>query len=340
MFQVFNLFLYNFRTMLKNKFKWKKLNKPFTVLAPMEDVTDIVFRQVVSRASRPDVFFTEFTNVEGLQSKEGYKKVSERLKYEPKERPIIAQIWGITPENYYNSTKEIIKRGFDGVDINMGCPIKSVVKKGACSALINNHKLAERIIKAVKDASKGKIEVSVKTRIGFKTDQSGEWFNFLLKQDIDALTIHARTVKDLSKVPAKWVKIEKAVEIRDSLNKKTVIIGNGDIDETKKIFEYSKKYGCEGIMIGRGVFKNLFIFDKNIDFDDLGALEKLDFLEYHLSLYLKYKGEKAPIYPLRKFFKIYLRGFKEANKIRQNLMEAKTYNELQEKIKKLKRQYA
>ncbi len=318
---------------------WFNLKKPFSVLAPMEDVTDIAFRQVVYKAGRPDVFFTEFTNVEGLKSKNGYKAVSKRLKFEKKEKPIIAQIWGLTPQNYYEATKDIIKRGFDGVDINMGCPIKSVIKKGACSALINNHKLASQIIKAVKDASKNKISVSVKTRIGFNKDQTVEWVPFLLKHNISALTLHARTVKELSKVPAKWESIKKAVEIRNSLKVKTVIIGNGDIDSTEKIKTYAKKYKCEGIMVGRGIFKNLFIFNKNKNFDDLNIYEKLEFLEYHLKLYLKYKGNKAPIYPIRKYFKIYIKGFKQASSIRQNLMQINDYNKLHNKIRILKKQY-
>jgi tRNA-dihydrouridine synthase len=195
---------------------WNTLKAPFFILAPMEDVTDVVFRTIVKKANRgmPQVLFTEFTNCDGMCSV-GQARVIHRLKYEPNiERPIVAQIWGKTPINYEETARLCMEMGFDGIDINMGCPEKSVIKIGACSALINNRPLAQEIIEAVKNGTNGKIPVSVKTRIGFSNVITDDWVSFLLQQNIQALTIHGRTVAG-SDDPANWSEIAKAVKIND-----------------------------------------------------------------------------------------------------------------------------
>src|SRR5579872_5862932 len=223
---------------------WHRLPKPIFSLAPMEDVTDTVFRQIICTTGKPDVFFTEFTNVDGVASV-GHDVVARRLQYTEIEHPIIAQIWGMVPENYYKVAKELVERGFDGIDINMGCPQHDVTLHGACSALIKNHALAKEIIQAtkegVRDAShppdvkrphpnpllKGEgikkeenIPVSVKTRIGFKNIQTEEWIGFLLEQDLAVITVHGRTAAEMSKVPCHWDEIGKAVRLRDEWEKK------------------------------------------------------------------------------------------------------------------------
>jgi tRNA-dihydrouridine synthase len=194
---------------------WKELPRPFFILAPMEDVTDIVFRGMVRKANAgmPQVLFTEFTNCDGICSV-GQSRVIHRLKYDPTERPIVAQIWGKTPLNYEETSKLCLELGFDGIDINMGCPEKSVIKQGACSALINNQPLAKEIIEACKRGTNGQIPISVKTRIGFNKIQTGEWISFLLEQNIQALTVHGRTVAG-SDEPANWEEIKKSVGIRN-----------------------------------------------------------------------------------------------------------------------------
>jgi tRNA-dihydrouridine synthase len=184
---------------------------PFFILAPMEDVTDVVFRSMVRKAN-VGMLFTEFTNCDGICSV-GQSRVIHRLKYDPSERPIVAQIWGKTPKNYEETSRLCLELGFDGVDINMGCPEKSVIKQGACSALINNKPLAKEIIEACKRGTCGQIPISVKTRIGFNKIQTEEWISFLLQQDIQALTVHGRTVAG-SDEPANWAEIKKSVEIR------------------------------------------------------------------------------------------------------------------------------
>jgi tRNA-dihydrouridine synthase len=210
---------------------WKELQiesrrtgLPFFILAPMEDVTDMVFRGMVRKANNnmPQVLFTEFTNCDGICSI-GQSRVIHRLKYDPAQRPIVAQIWGKTPQNYEETSRLCLELGFDGIDINMGCPEKSVIKQGACSALINNKPLAKEIIEACKRGTGGQIPISVKTRVGFNNIQTEEWIGFLLEQDIQALTVHGRTVAG-SDEPANWAEIQKSVEIRNNLDSKQIWI--------------------------------------------------------------------------------------------------------------------
>ncbi|MBI4033841.1 tRNA-dihydrouridine synthase, partial [Candidatus Saccharibacteria bacterium] len=232
-----------------------RLPKPFLALAPMDDVTDSVFRQMIADLAPPDLYFTEFVNVDGLQSP-GRERLLPKLRFSEKEYPIIAQIWGIKPENFYKTTKEIIAMGFDGVDLNFGCPIKKIVKGGACAALINNRELAGEIIDAVREAClpagtrRGVFPVSVKTRVGFTTvDMS--WLEFLLTKKLDLLSIHGRTAKQLSNAPANWELIGEARKMRDVLCPSTLIVGNGDVGSRGQAEELAKKYKLDGVMIGR-----------------------------------------------------------------------------------------
>jgi tRNA-dihydrouridine synthase len=184
----------------------------------MEDVTDTVFRQVIQSVARPDVFFTEFTSTAGVQSS-GQAKVIHRLKYSQNERPIVAQVWGITPDDYYKTAKLVVDLGFDGMDINMGCPVKNVIKQGACSALIKSPSLAKEIILATKEGLQNKIPLSVKTRIGFNKIETESWCGFLLNDcQPEVLTIHGRTVKEESGPPAHWDEIGKVVNINKQIS--------------------------------------------------------------------------------------------------------------------------
>ena len=191
----------------------------------MEDVTDTVFRQVIARCGCPDVFFSEFVNIKGLSYEASHPEVGQivshrlekTLEKTAHQKPLVAQIWGITPEDYYQSAAKILKLGFDGIDINMGCPVKNVIAQGACSALIKNPVLASEIIQAVKEGSQNQIPVSVKTRIGFEKIETEKWAGFLLSQDLQALTIHGRTVKEESKVPCHWDEIGKVVTINNQI---------------------------------------------------------------------------------------------------------------------------
>jgi len=241
----------------------KDLRKPILIQAPMEDVTDTVFRQIIAKCGKPDIFFTEFTNVDGMCSK-GRDNVGKRLIFTENERPIVAQVWGKNPENFLKTAKLIKDMGFDGIDINMGCPKKSVIKKGLGGELINNQSLAKEIFLATKEGVGG-LPISIKTRIGVKKIQTEEWTKFLLGLNLDCLIIHGRTVAEMSESPVHWDEIEKVVKLKNSMKLKTLIIGNGDVKSYKEATEKSKQYGLDGIMIGRGIFNNLWIFNKKLN---------------------------------------------------------------------------
>jgi tRNA-dihydrouridine synthase len=305
----------------------EELPKPFFILAPMDDVTDTVFRQIVAELAPPDIYFTEFVNVDGLQSP-GRPRLLHKLKLSEKEHPIIAQLWGLKPENYYNTTKDIIEMGYDGVDINMGCPVKTVVKNGACAALINNRELAGKIIDAVVEAADGKIPVSIKTRLGFnQVDLS--WPEYLLSKNLNMLSIHVRTAKQMSKGDADWELINEVRKIRDKISPDTLIVGNGDIKNRYQGEELAKKYNLDGTMIGRGIFDDPFVFSTNSSWINYAREQKIELYRKHIELFIyTWKNNERKIETLNKFCKIYINGFDGAKEYREKLMRAKNSDEL------------
>ncbi len=305
---------------------WKQLKKPFFVLAPLDDVTDTSFRRHLAKYAAPDLFYTEFTNVEGLFSA-GREHVLRRFRFTDSEKPLIAQIWGLKPELYEKAAKLIVEMGFDGVDINMGCPESGVVKKGCCSALINNPELAAEIIQATKRGAGGKIPVSVKCRIGFSKIATEEWCGFLLSQDIDALIVHGRTTKEMSKVPAHWEEIGKVVKLRNEMGKETLIIGNGDVESREQGIELAEKFGVDGIMIGRGVFHNFWVFNK--EQKEYTPEVRMQVLLDHARTFDEDWGETKNFAILRKFFKIYASEFEGASDLRVKLMETKNLGDVE-----------
>ena len=307
--------------------KLANLPKPFFVLAPMDDVTDTVFRQIIADCAAPDLFFTEFVNVDGLQSP-GREKLLKKLQFNDIERPIIAQLWGKQPENFYKTAKEIVAMGFDGVDLNMGCPVKAVVKNGACAALINNRELTGEIIAAVREGVGEHFPVSVKTRVGLKVvDMS--WIEYLLKQKLNMLTVHGRTAAQMSKVPANWDLIGQARQLRDELSPTTAIVGNGDVMSRTQGLELAKKHKLDGIMIGRGIFNDPFVFAEQSSWDNYTRQHRIDLFAKHVKLFAKtwQPGERA-IHTLNKFCKIYINGFDGAKELREKLMQASSSDEL------------
>jgi len=309
---------------------WQKLPKPFFVLAPMDAVTDTVFRHVVAKAAPPDVYFTEFTNTAAFFSEFGRKSTESRLLFTADEQPMVVQIWGTNPEHYAFMAKQLAKMGFAGIDINMGCPAKDVVKTGACSALIETPELAAKLIAAAKQ---GGLPVSVKTRIGFKTRKTEEWISFLLKQDLAALTVHGRIQKDMSIPPADWNEIAKAVKLRNELAPQTVIIGNGDVLSRQHGAQLAKQTGVDGIMIGRGVFANPFCFEESPKIHS--KQELMDLLNFHLDLYEKtWQSKPMPFAPLKRFFKIYVRDFEGASDLRVELMECSNVTAVRQALAK------
>ena len=306
---------------------YDKLAKPFFALAPLDDVSDVVFRSIVADCAKPDLFYTEFVNVDGLQSP-GREKLLPRLKITKSDHPIIAQIWGKNPENYYKTAAELFDMGFAGVDINMGCPIKAVVKNGCCSALINDRPLALEIIKATKEGAAGKIPVSVKTRLGFN-EIDYTWHEFLLSQNLDCLIIHGRTKKQMSLVPADWEAIGNISKLRDEISPNTYMIGNGDVMSLKEGDRLAKQHGVEGIMIGRGVFNDPYVFDSNSQWVNASPEEKIALYAKHIQLFADtWTNRERSFNSLKKFAKLYINNFDGAKELRDQLMKQTSTEEL------------
>lgn len=303
---------------------WQDLPRPFFILAPMEAVTDVVFRHVVASAAPPDVWFTEFTNATGW-AHAGDKAIGGRLVKTDDENPIVAQLWGSDPESMEKLAKHCVELGYHGIDINMGCPDQSAIKSGGGSGMIRNPENAAAIIAAAKTSG---LPVSVKTRLGYNgVDEWPEWLGHLLRQDIVNLTIHLRTKKEMSKVPAHFELIPKIKQLRDEIAPQTLLTINGDIEDRQQGMELVEKYGVDGIMIGRGIFHNPFAFvtsTRDIDKSDLLALLRLQ-----LDLHDKYdKLQPRKFDPLKRFFKIYVRDFPQAAELRDQLMHCHSTDEV------------
>ena len=308
---------------------WRTLPKPFFCLAPMEDVTDTVFRRMVARFGKPDLFFTEFVSVEGLMSP-GRDAISHRLAHNDTETPIIAQIWGTHPEHFYAVARQIAAGEFGpfaGIDLNMGCPDASIVKRGACAGLIDYPDRALAIIQATQ-AGAGALPVSVKTRCGTNLWQTEAWAETLLTQKLAALTIHGRIAREKSTFPARWEEIAKVVALRDQLAPDTVIIGNGDVASVPEGLEKAAASGVDGLMVGRGIFKNLWLFDPAIDPDAIALAERLDLLAAHIRLWRDtWAGQSKHFDTLKKLYKSYFAGVPFGAEMRIELMELHTVDE-------------
>ncbi|WP_419883154.1 tRNA dihydrouridine synthase [Peribacillus sp. B-H-3] len=309
---------------MKDNF-WRDLPRPFFILAPMEDVTDVVFRHVVSEAARPDVFFTEFTNSESYCHPEGKQSVRGRLTFTEDEQPMVAHIWGDKPENFRKMSIGMAEMGYRGVDINMGCPVPNVTQNGKGSGLILRPEVAAELIQAAKA---GGLPVSVKTRLGFTdVDEWKGWLTHILKQDIVNLSIHLRTRKEMSKVDAHWELIPEIKKLRDQVAPDTLLTINGDIPDRQTGLQLANQYGIDGVMIGRGIFNNPFAFEKQPK--DHSSKELLDLLRLHVDLHDKYsKLELRSFKALHRFFKIYVRAFPGASELRNQLMNTNSTDEV------------
>ncbi|MDT2810491.1 tRNA-dihydrouridine synthase [Enterococcus asini] len=306
---------------------WQELPRPFFILAPMEDVTDVVFRHVVQEAGAPDVFFTEFTNSDSFCHPDGLASVRGRLVFTEDEQPMVAHIWGDNPEHFRQMSVALAEMGFAGIDLNMGCPVPNVAERGKGSGLILRPEVAGELIQAAKA---GGLPVSVKTRLGFtELSEMQAWISHLLKQDIANLSLHLRTRKEMSKAAAHWELIPELVKLRDAIAPETLLTINGDIPDRKTGEELAEKYGVDGIMIGRGIFKNPYAFEKIPQ--EHSSQELLQLLRLQLDLQDQYQ-EQLPrsIVGLHRFFKIYVKGFPGANDLRIRLMDTKSTAEVRQ----------
>ena len=322
---------------------WNNLPQPFFVLAPMEAVTDVVFRHVVRRAGAPDVFFTEFANATGWVHA-GDRAIAGRLIKTDDEHPLVVQIWGGEPGDMEQFAQHCARLDFAGIDINMGCPAKSAIKSGG-AALIRNPDVAVAAIAAAKTAG---LPVSVKTRLGYSTvDEWRAWLTTLLQQDIVNLTIHLRTKKEMSKVAAHYELIDDIVALRDAIAPQTLLTINGDIrDRAHGMALVAAHPGVNGVMIGRGVFADPFCFAPSADdvvqgaqlatpMQSASSLVQRNFalLRYHLDLFDHWQPQLGrPYETLKRFYKIYIRDFDGAKELRDQLMHTTSTDEARQTI--------
>jgi len=296
----------------------------------MYDVTDSAFRQMVAQCGKPDVMFTEFVSAEGLLHERSQQKLVDlHLRYEENERPIVAQIFSADPEAIYGAVKIIEGLGFDGVDINMGCPDKTIVKQGSGAALIQDPKRAQEIIRAAWEGTT-RIPVSVKTRTGFLKEDIGYWIKALVDAGPAAITLHGRTKKEMSKVPASWDVIKKATLI--AKGSETLIVGNGDVQNKKDAREKAEKFGVDGVMVGRAIFKNPYFFSGK---PTPSPQERIELLRQHITLFEAYYGEIKPFRVFYKHIGNYIIGFNGAKELRLRVMENKTAQEALKTLKKI-----
>lgn len=333
---------------------WGKLKKPILALAPMANVTDAAFRRIIAKYGKPDVMFTEFVSADGLCSA-GKEKLLIDLMYSESERPIVAQLFTGKPEKMFEAATLATTFGFDGIDINMGCPDRSIEKSGAGAALMKNPTLARELIRAAKNGvtqsarssfshfgrscfsqvSQKVIPISIKTRLGYSKDSLEEWLPELLAEEPAAITIHARTRKEMSAVPARWEKIKQAVLIRNALKSKTLILGNGDVVSIADAKQKAVETGADGIMLGRAIFGNPFLFAKRKEesrftIHESSIRAKLMVMLEHTKLFEELLGEHKNFATMKKHYKAYANGFDGAKELRMKLMDAKNAAEVGE----------
>lgn len=339
--------------MTSNMSFWNKLPKPIIALAPLANVTDAAFRQMIAKYSihkrkdgtdgGPDVFWTEFVSADGLAraTEEGKKKLMADLLYTEAERPIVAQLFSSNPDHMQSAVALCNKLGFDGVDINMGCPDRSIERQGCGAAMIKNPKQAAEVICAAKSGA-GNMPVSVKTRIGYNKNDIDEWILVLLRENPAVIILHARSRKEMSKVPARWEHVSEAVKLRDEIQsnewqnknpntKPTLIIGNGDVMSVAEGERIVSESGADGVMFGRAIFGNPWFFNPDVSVEQIPVNEKLHVMCEHSHLF-------EELFPFKNFaimkkhYKAYVNGFDGAKELRAQLMETNSSEQAEEVV--------
>ncbi len=311
---------------------WNKLPKPFVVLAPMADVTDPAYRRLISETGKPDVTWTEFVSADGLfhtREKKGMKDeenpLMRDLQFSAGERPIVAQFFSGTPEMMEYAAKLALSLGFDGVDINMGCPDRSIEKQGAGAGHIKDPARAKEVIRAAVRGTEGKIPVSVKTRLGYNRMEYETWLPAVLEEDIAALTVHLRTRKEMSLVAAHWELVPEIVAIRDRVKPSVLLLANGDVKSVAEAREKAVATGLDGVMLGRGIFGNPWLFSTK---EEVTSREKLEAL-LKLARYFSELTPPKHYAILKKHFKAFVHGYDGAAELRGKLMETNSLAELE-----------
>lgn len=298
--------------------------RPFLTMAPMEAVSNTVFRQVIAKAAAPDAFFSEFVYAKSITDPHTKFPVHGRLYVAPAEtRKPVVQLWGNTANDFERATTVLAERGFEAVDLNMGCPDGTVIKNHGGSDLIRNPQWAVDVISAAKQSG---LAVSAKTRLGYsRVDEFPAWIRILLEQHVDLLTVHLRTKQEMSKVPAHFEVIDDLIKLRDAVAPETLLQINGDVLDRPSALELARQHpGLDGVMIGRGVFANPFVFESVPRPHSLDEL--LGLLEMQLDLFDEFATRyDVPRFPsLKRFFKIYARPELGATDLRNAMMDTKS----------------
>lgn len=309
---------------------WQKLKKPIFVIAPMANVTDVAFRSMFAKYGKPDVMWTEFVSADGLCSP-GRKVLLKDLEFSDNERPIVAQLFTGHPDKMLEAAQLVEKLGFDGLDINMGCPDRAVEKQGSGAAHIKDMENAKRVIEAAREGAPN-IPISVKTRIGYNKVEINTWIAFLLEQKLPALTVHLRTRKEMSDVPAHWELMKSIVELRDRISPETLIIGNGDVYSIEEGKKRILESGCDGVMVGRGIFGNPWFFSGKV-LSDISPKERLTVMLEHAKAFDTLLGDFKNFAIMKKHFKAYVSGWDGSKELRVMLMETSTYDEVEKIVK-------
>jgi nifR3 family TIM-barrel protein len=339
------------------QFSWNDLKKPFFVMAPMADVTDAAYRKLIAEVGKPDVTWTEFVSADGLYHTREIKKMPDAenplmrdLLYSEIERPIVAQLFSSKPEMMEYAAELCARLGFDGIDINMGCPDKSIEKQGCGSAMIKHPEVAKEIVEAarrgaarVAEANGTKpIPVSVKTRIGYNSESIDEWIAGLLELQLPALSVHLRTRKEMSKVPAHWELLPRIIALRNTISPETLIIGNGDVKSVEEARQKAELFGADGVMLGRAIFGNPYVFsnaasNKHVSTlpEELSAAERLHALAT-LAHYFEQLTPPKSFHIFRKHIKAFVTGFDGAAELRAKLMECETSLQIEDAIQSLR----
>ncbi len=315
---------------------WAELSTPIFALAPMSGVSDSVFRQLISRHGKPDICFTEFVPCAGLRSPAGRKRLLPSLEFTPGERPLVAQVFGSHPDDFYEAAQLLGELGFDGIDLNTGCPDRRVMKQGAGAALLENPKLIAQIVRAIKRGA-GKLPVSIKTRLGYPDVSGfGEWLKFLLEAEPAAVTIHWRRRRETYGTPAHWDQAAVVVQAARDLGSEALIIGNGDVANRAEARRLCRETGVDGVMFGRAALGNPWLFDETAKAEDISCERRLRVMLEHMELYettfgrLEGRWPQRPFAMMKKHFKAYASGFYGARELRTRLMQTRNYQEVKE----------
>ncbi|MEC9012380.1 MAG: tRNA-dihydrouridine synthase family protein [SAR324 cluster bacterium] len=289
---------------------WSEVKRPIVCLAPMDGVTNSAYRQIIRSLSKDVILFSEFTSVDGLLRSE---HVRLRLDFEPCEQPFFMQLFGNSPDIFAEASRMVEDRGILGVDINMGCPAKKIVHSQHGSALMQDPDKACRIVEAIRKACS--LEVSVKTRLGWKDDKN--LINFakaLESAGTSMLTIHGRTYNQAFKGESNW---EPIYELKRNL--KIPVIGNGDIRDFNHGLD--KMANLDGFMIGRAAIGNPWCFQDRRKYPEPTLDERIELALKHFHLYRRFKRELVAVREFRKYIGNYVSGFRNAKEWRNNLMQ-------------------